>query len=242
MSQCSWPLLLSASLSPLTLKSLELRTCFSIPWIISSVHDHECDLSYFVWQIFMWLDFTWGLIVLYIDASLVIEMRLTPLLFFFLLTNNHCNLQRNNIGNFFTSGKTNSHGTDFYFPILLFNVFVQLPFLTPFSFICLSFSTSPSFLCFFPNSSCLSSTIRVVSCFFSLPHCFPPLYKEFTVCSYSPEMENRGCEYETTTGVAGWREIPRSLRLHLQVEGFFPLTLLCHSDGFLLSNHRNDQQ
>lgn len=150
MSQCSWPLLLSASLSPLTLKSLELRTCFSIPWRISLVHDYECDLSYFVWQIFMWLDFAWGLIVLYIDASLVIEMRLTPLLFFFLLTNNHCNLQRNNIGIFFTSGKTNSYGTVFYFPILLFNVFVQLPFLTLFSFIYLSFSTSPSFLCFFP--------------------------------------------------------------------------------------------
>lgn len=149
MSQFSWPLWLSASVAPLTLKSLEFRTCFSIPWRINSVHDCECDLSYFVWQIFMWLGFAWGLIGLYIDASLVIEMRLTPLLFYFLLTNNHCNLQRNYIGNLFTSSniKANSHSTVFCFPILLFTIFRQLPFLSP--LIYLSFSTSPSFLHYF---------------------------------------------------------------------------------------------
>jgi len=90
-------------------------------------------------------------------------MRLTPLPFCFLLTKNHCNLQRNNISNFFIfiKIKTDSHSTVSYFPILLSTVFLQLPFLSPLLF---TFSSPPPLppsvfsqflLSFFYYSCCL---------------------------------------------------------------------------------------
>lgn len=118
-------------------------------------------------------------------------MRLIPLLFHFLLTTNHCNLQRNNVGNFFTSSKmkAKSHST-LLFSYPSFHQFSLTAFSFTFSFLFSFFLYLPFPPPFFPNFS-YSSPIHVVSCFFPLPCCLPPPYSEIKVCSYSLKMQSR---------------------------------------------------
>lgn len=129
---------------------------------------------------------------------LVIEMRLTDLMFTFSLTNS-CNFQRNIIGNFLACSKIKiySHSTVscslvLSSSFLFFSdcIFFHLSLLFIFS----SSSPPSTFLHFFP----ISSTVDAVSCWFSSFTAFLfPTRKP--VCSYSPKTENRGHEQETTT-------------------------------------------